>query len=342
MSCDQARFVQKESTMKMSDVWLPLQESILGDAIALLEAGRPLRAIEELEQLDATVGEQSFPEALPVLPLARSIQAHALADLNQGQQALECLEEALSHTDPMDWLLEHLWRWLAGGQPGQDDADLPLPVHSSLESLFTLLPAGAVHPVVLCSKAEGLYVHHEFETATSLLGFASLCDAWSRRHAFAREFYLSNSALAAYKAGDADLAVMLSAAAVEGLEAGSQLAATLCYNRAALLWDRGLREQAEELYRRALACDASDGRACLAQWLAAEQLAIQQPLACVTEGITCQRATQASLYDAPGWEYDGEGDRPRIWIPVFAAWHAQRVCNRLQKEKRTPSDDGAK
>jgi tetratricopeptide (TPR) repeat protein len=306
--------------MKTPDVWLSLQESILGDAIALLEAGRPLGAIEELEQLDATVGEQSFLGGLPVLSLARSIQAHALADLNQGQHAFACLEEALSLTDPVDWLMERLWRWLAGSQPGKADEDLPLPVHSPLQVLFDLLPAEASHPVVLCGKAEGLYVHHEFEAATSLLGLASLCDAWSGRHAFTREFYLSNSALAAYKAGDADLALSLSAAAVERLEAGSQLAATLCYNRAALLWDQGLREQAEGLYRRSQACDASDGRACLAQSLAAEQLAVQPPLPCGAERVARLRATHASLYDAPGWEYDGEGDRPRIWIPLFAGW----------------------
>jgi tetratricopeptide (TPR) repeat protein len=301
------------------------QIPLLFEALALHETGRASEVIAVLELIAENAESLPRPDSLLLLSLARSLRAHALADLDQHQQALSCLEEALSLVDPMEWLKEQVGRWHPSTHTGQSQRDQQHPplLSSSFEDFLACLPAEASDPILLCCKAEGLYAHHLFDVAASLLGFACIFDTWRGLHTFPRAFYASNCALAAYKAGDCDLALDDSAAALSCLEADSPLAAPLLYNRAALLWDLDRREEATELYHKVLACDATNGRACLAQRLSAEQIAGAAPPTTNAEPVARHRATHANLYDAPGWPCDGEADRPRIWIPVFAAWSWQ-------------------
>jgi hypothetical protein len=179
--------------------------------------------------------------------------------------------------------------------------------------------------VLLCCKAEALYALHEFEAALSLFGYACVLDAWRTERSLPAAYVANNGMLAAERTGDCTLAHSLATAAVEGITLGSPLAAPLCYNWAALLWELGELDDATTLYARVLLCDAGNVRACLAHRLSAEKLGVPVlPFACTPE-VERQRATQAALYDT-GRCLDNE--EPRIWIPVFAAWHVQRA-NRL-------------
>jgi tetratricopeptide (TPR) repeat protein len=301
------------------------QEPALVEAVALLEAGHPQEALALLEELRQPGRDNAPPEHLLLNSLAGSVRAHAFADCDQGQQALTCLEEALSLIDLEMCLMERMWQAVSTACSGEAGRLPPRPLSGSFQELLQALPPQAIDPVLLCCKAEALYALHEFEAAQSLFGFACVLDTWRTERSLPAAYFAHAGMLAAERAGDCGLALSLAAAAVEGITLGSPLAAPLCYNWAALLWELGELDDATTLYARVLLCDGSSGRACLAHRLSAEKLGVPVLPFARTPEVERQRATQAALYDT-GRCLDEE--EPRIWIPVFAAWHAQRA-NRL-------------